>query len=68
MGVSFPSSILEQYPALATMSWGSNSDNYSPGDDYDGDEWFKVSGNEYDVDADVSDGYNNCNNYISAYQ
>jgi len=81
MGVSFPSAILEQYPALATMSWG-NGDNYDPGDDYDpGDiSGFEASGNEYDDDGNVSgnsamsnhrnsyDGYNNNNNHVSAYQ
>jgi hypothetical protein len=30
-GIQWPSAILEQYPALATMSWG-NNDNYESGD------------------------------------
>ncbi|KAF8245538.1 hypothetical protein K440DRAFT_634105 [Wilcoxina mikolae CBS 423.85] len=80
MGIQFPSAILEQYPALATMSWD-NSNNFDPGDDYDpGDvSGFDASGNEYD-DGNISgnsaisshrnsyDGYNHNNNPVSAYQ
>jgi hypothetical protein len=54
MGIAFPSALLEQYPALATIGWGNMPDT---GGDYDdGDPGFDASGNEYDDGGSVSGG------------
>ena len=48
----FPTALLEQFPALATMTWGAADGDYD-----DGDGAFDPSGNEYDDDlSDVSGG------------
>lgn len=60
MGIPFPSALLEQYPALATMTWGATD-----AADYDeGEGGFDVSGNEFDDDrSDVSGISSHRNSY-----
>lgn len=53
-GIAFPTALLEQYPALATIGWNTMTDT---GGDYDdGDGGFDASGNEYDDGGSVSGG------------
>jgi len=56
MGIAFPVALLEQYPALATMSWDITADAGGGADEYDNDTGFDASGGEYDDGGSVSGG------------
>ncbi|KAI5857265.1 hypothetical protein BZA05DRAFT_348511 [Tricharina praecox] len=54
MNISFPVALLEQYPDLATMSWG--VDGGAGADEYDNDNGLDASGGEYEDGGSVSGG------------
>jgi len=56
MGIAFPVALLEQYPALATMSWDISADAGGGADEYDNDTGFDASGGEYDDGGSISGG------------